>query len=422
MYLAVLSLCVLLCGSISGLILPIKSQMVVQMSQASLSHVTLLEQTVTTLQKTTGQLQTDLQVSKAQSAAQIATLTKEVDSLKAELKLSSNDIAVLKSEMNDMKRITSNTNNQLNLTILDWISHDVKMNTAQVNAFQTDVNMLGKQLSLVNATVDDVKRETDRCIQNTSSAIQLITQQQAELQSTKTLTQSTSQQLMRLELELNSTSAGLLLTQNNFISTSTDVTTLRGDLSAVKNQSQDNKQSLAKVKQDLKLLADVHTTNISLETLSADLAAVKTQSEDNKKLVAALASKTRNVAFQVSSPTSKTPAFTALTFIKTLYNAGSAFNTTTGRFSAPESGTYMFWTKLEMVESNTNMNVYIMKSGRVSMAGGYVATDSNIYVADSSAVAVDHLSKGRRFGWRCRRHTTSMMAICRHTLVGSCCQ
>ncbi|XP_067670224.1 adventurous-gliding motility protein Z-like [Haliotis asinina] len=396
MYLAVLSLCMLLCGSLSGLILPMKKPDGSTDASSLLSHVTLLEQTVTTLQTTTGQLQTDIQVSKAQSAVQIASLTKEVDALKAELKISSNDVAVLKSEMDHMKRVYGNMNNQLNLTILDRISHDVKMNSAQVNTFQTDIKMLDKQFNLINATVGDVKKDTDRCIQNTSSAIQLITQKEAELQLTKTLAQSASQHLKKLELEQNSTSASLLLTQNNLILTSSEVTTLRGDLSAVKTQTRDNKQSLVKVSQDLKMvLADVHTTtNTSLATLAADLAAVKKQSEDSKKLVTALASKTRDVAFQVSNPTNRAPAFTALTFNKTRYNAGSAFNTSTGKFSAPESGTYMFWTKLEMVETNTYMNVYIMKSGRVPMAGGYVATDANIYVADGSAVAVDHLSKG----------------------------
>nr|AKJ25940.1 C1q domain containing protein 2 [Haliotis discus discus] len=405
MYVAVFSLCILLSGSLSGLILPMTKPDGSTDLSSLLSHVILLEQTVTSLQTTTVQLQSDLQSNKAQAAAEISSLKDEVASLKTELRVSSNDLAVLKAEVNDMKRGNSNANTQVNLTVLDSISHEVKLNTAQVSAVQSDVKMLHKQLSLVNSTVYDVKREADSFLKNTSSVVQLLTHKQVvenmELQATNALALRTSQQVERLELDMNTTSAGLHMTQKNLNLTSTEVTTLRNDLSVVQKQSLDNKHSLTQVSQDVQLVsADVHTTknNISLTisevgTLKADLAVVQNQSLDNKQLVTTLASKNRNVAFHAHSSTDKPPSNTPLTFRNVDYNAGSGYSTNTGKFTAPVSGTYMFWTQLEMYESNSSVYVNIMKSG-VGLAAGYVETDSTVNDADASAVTVNHLNKG----------------------------
>ncbi|XP_048258294.1 uncharacterized protein LOC124141374 isoform X2 [Haliotis rufescens] len=298
MYVAVFFLCILLSGSLSGLILPMTKPDGSTDLSSLLSHVTLLEQTVTGLQTTTVQLQSDLQSNKAQAAAEISSLKDEVVSLKTELRVSSNDLAVLKAEVNDMKRGNSNANTQVNLTVLDSISHEVKLNTAQ-------------------------------------------------------------------------------------------------------KQSLDNKHSLTQVSQDVQLVsADVHTAknNISLTisevaTLKADLAVVRKQALDNKQLVTTLASNNRNVAFQAQSQPIFSPSGTPLTFLDVDYNAGSAYNNKTSKFTAPVSGTYMFWTQLEMSGIYSNMYVRIMKSG-VNVAAGRVETHSTVGNVDASAVTVNHLNKG----------------------------
>ncbi|XP_071085773.1 uncharacterized protein MCAP_0864-like isoform X2 [Haliotis cracherodii] len=359
MFVTVFSLCILLSGSLSGLILPMTKPDGSTDLSSLLNHVTLLEQTVTGLQTTTVQLQSDLQSHKAQAAAEISSLTNEVASLKTELRVSSNDLVLLKAEVNDMKRGNSNGNTQVNRTVLDPISHEVKLNTAQ----QVVENM--------------------------------------ELQATNVLALRTSQQVERLELDMNTTSASLHMTQKNLNLTSTGVTTLRNHLSVVQKQSLDNQYSLTQVSQDVHLLsADVHTTenNISLTisevaTLKADLAVVRKQSLDNKQLVTTLASKNRNVAFHAHSPPGKPPSNTPLTFSQVDYNAGSAYNNT-GKFTAPVSGTYMFWTQLELFGSHKYLFVLIMKSGGVKLAAGLAQTDPGINDADASAVTVTHLNKG----------------------------
>ncbi|XP_071086558.1 caprin-2-like [Haliotis cracherodii] len=273
MFVGVLFLCILLSGPLSSLILPMTKPDGSADLTSLLNHVTLLEQTVASLQ-------TDVQTNTVQAA--------EVASLKTELRLSLNDLAMVKAELNDIKQGNSNTNSQMKV----------------------------------------------------------------ELQSTMALAQSTSKQLERLEKDMNATSAGLHMIQKNLSMMSTEVTTLGSDLSQVQNQSLDNKQ-----------------------------------------LLTVLASKTRNVAFHVYYPLDS-PLGTPVTFSHTNYNAGSGYNTTTGKFTAPVSGTFVFWTQLELGETNTNMYVYIMKSGGVNLAAGYVKTDADIDDGDASAITVTHLDKG----------------------------
>ncbi|XP_046341251.2 adiponectin-like [Haliotis rufescens] len=219
MYVAVLSLCILLCESLSGLILPQTTPDGSTDLTSLLSHVTLLEQTVTGLQTTTVQLQSDLQANKAQAAAEISSLKNEMASLKAELRVSSDNLSILQN-----------------------------------------------------------------------------------------------------------------------------------------------------------------------------------QSLDNMQLVMALASKSRKASFQVSLQLIRSPANIPLKFSHVDYNAGSAYNTTTGKFTAPVSGTYMFWTHLEMWNSTSYTYVYIKKSGGVNIVTGYLKPHTSSNYADASAVTVTHLDRGE-YAW-----------------------
>ncbi|XP_046377866.1 uncharacterized protein LOC124150034 [Haliotis rufescens] len=83
MIVAVLFVCILLSGTLSGLIMPTsKPQGSVHVDLTTLlSHVDRLQQTVTNLQTTTA----TLQASKVQAAADIAALNKQVASLKSQL-------------------------------------------------------------------------------------------------------------------------------------------------------------------------------------------------------------------------------------------------------------------------------------------------------------------------------------------------
>ncbi|XP_046329002.2 complement C1q-like protein 4 [Haliotis rufescens] len=101
---------------------------------------------------------------------------------------------------------------------------------------------------------------------------------------------------------------------------------------------------------------------------------------------------TRSVAFHVSAPyTAK--AGVPLEYQSILYNAGSAYNITSGKFTAPVSGTYMFWTQLDMNQQRSMLYVKIMQSGQLT-ATGFVQTGNDVYQSDATAVVVNHVKKG----------------------------
>ncbi|XP_067668731.1 multimerin-2-like [Haliotis asinina] len=290
MFVAVLLHCILLSGSVFGLIMPLTKPNGSADLTSLLSHVTLLEQTIANLQK-------DVQANKVQAA--------EVASLKTEVQLLSNELAVVKAELNDIKQSKGNSNTPTS----------------------ADLQVTQRNLSQLTA----------------------------ELQSTKALAQSTSKQLETLRMEINSTSAEMQVTRRTLSIISTEVTTLGSDLHVVQNQSLDNKQ-----------------------------------------LLAMLESKRRTVAFQADVPLpSPTRVTETVSFNNTIYNAGSGYNSTTGRFTAPVSGTYMFWTQLELGGKNTNMYASIMASRLILAEGKVTFTDHNIDDVDVSAVGVTHLNKGQ---------------------------
>ncbi|XP_046365256.1 C1q-related factor-like [Haliotis rufescens] len=104
-------------------------------------------------------------------------------------------------------------------------------------------------------------------------------------------------------------------------------------------------------------------------------------------------SKTRDVAFHVSKPVPDQTTYTPLTFGTILYNSGSGYSSKSGKFTVPESGTYLFWTQIEMYDSNSQMKVWIMSKGLI-LAAGLVSTDSNIDDATADAQVVKHLTTG----------------------------
>ncbi|XP_071086569.1 uncharacterized protein [Haliotis cracherodii] len=178
MYVTIVFLSVLLARSLSGLILPLTKPDGTADMSSLLNHVSLLS----SLQATTMQVQTELQVTKKDvqttqsqlqtamndlqtstiqqlsAAAEISSLKDEVISMKAELRLSLDELITVKTQFENMTQGDSHTDDQLNLTLLNTISHDVKLNTAQVNAVQADLHMVRTNLTLATSEVSTLKR------------------------------------------------------------------------------------------------------------------------------------------------------------------------------------------------------------------------------------------------------------------------
>ncbi|XP_067670377.1 uncharacterized protein [Haliotis asinina] len=132
--------------------------------------------------------------------------------------------------------------------------------------------------------------------------------------------------------------------------------------------------------------------------LKTDLLAAKSDlsvKEQVFNLSKNLESKTRDVAFEASLLEGEQTTYTPLPFSKILYNSGDGYNLTSGTFTAPVSGTYMFWAQIENIEPNTYMNIWIMKTGRDDiLSSGWVATDTTISDAVANAQTVQHLNTG----------------------------
>ncbi|XP_067670243.1 myosin-11-like [Haliotis asinina] len=454
---AVVFLCIFLTGSLSGLVLTITKPDGAADISSIINHVALLEQTVTGLQKTTGQLESELQTSRSLqqlASKEIASLKDEVASLKADLRLSTDELNLVKAKLMKQGKGTLNQRN-LNPTSLD-----VASDSAQVNSVQADVKMLRDQLDLMNFTLYDVKREADGFIQRASPIFQLIAQSQLieNMKSANLLAQNTSRQLeqfgnsikvtagdvLNVTHDLQLVSADLKRTEHDLSLTRSDVLALKTDMKKEKNQSLNCLQSLTQISQTMQSLnvtQDLQSVSVDLQTmksilhltrtdvtaLTTDMAVEKNQSVDNKNTLAQVSqtmvsltgdllttqrnlssinSEVRNlernisafegqtsstrpptIAFNVHSPSSRMPGGD-LIFGHSLYNAGSFYDTSTGRFTAPVSGTYMFWTEIVLTESNSQTYIYIMRSD------GWMAMDADVQDNHASMVVVDHVSKG----------------------------
>ncbi|XP_067670225.1 multimerin-2-like [Haliotis asinina] len=396
MFMTNIFLGLLLPPSLSGLILPMTKQDGSADVSSVLSHVVLLEQFMTNLQTTTSQLKTDLQVTKQDLAstktelqatktdlrntqtdlqtskslqqltsAEVSSLKDEVASLKAELKSSANELNQVKSELRDMKQDKLNENFLLNIT-MDAMSRNIKQNTIQVNTLKSGVSALENHVQQVNTTLYYVKTEEEAFIQNSSSSLKVITDQLLfvvrEMTSTKEAQQNASIQLERLQNEMNQTSVdvhrvqqalhmvadNLHTAQSNITSTISDIAVLQLDMSRVQTLSDGNTKSLSQVTQDV-------------------------------------ASKTRTVAFRTESPPN-TAIGTPLLFDFTIYNVNSCYDEHTGKFTAPVSGTYMFYTNLSLKVSDPfGAYIHIMKTGSNIIGFGTAKTGSDHTVAFSVA-------------------------------------
>ncbi|XP_071085353.1 caprin-2-like isoform X1 [Haliotis cracherodii] len=166
---------------------------------------------------------------------------------------------------------------------------------------------------------------------------------------------------------------------SGLIMPSTDTSSLLNDVASLK-------QSVASLQSTTRQLQK------DLQSTKSDLHSAKDQVS---KLSKNVASKIRDVAFHVSKPAPDQTTYTPLTFGTILYNSGSGYNFTSGVFTVPVSGTYMFWTKIEINESDAYLNVWILTAGKEEiLASGWVLTDSTIDDAAASAKAVVRLKRG----------------------------
>ncbi|XP_046549572.1 complement C1q tumor necrosis factor-related protein 3-like [Haliotis rubra] len=160
------------------------------------------------------------------------------------------------------------------------------------------------------------------------------------------------------------------------------VASLRTTTSDLTSELDATKKNLTATQSELQITkSDLQTTKTELQMSKA--------SHNNTPVA-------RNIAFHVSAPNSATSGV-PLVYQSILYNAGSAYNITSGKFTAPVSGTYMFWTQLDMNQQRSWMYVKIMQSGyNTAVSVGLAQTGSDVYESDATAIVVNHVEKGEQ--------------------------
>ncbi|XP_071085793.1 C1q-related factor-like [Haliotis cracherodii] len=167
-----------------------------------------------------------------------------------------------------------------------------------------------------------------------------------------------------------------------------DMSSLFNHISLLEQNMASLQISTAQLRTDLEVTKkELQNAQTELQSMRKDVPTGQTQQT----------TKMQDVAFQAHDPPNHAPAKTPLQFTMVNYNAGSGFDRATGKFTVPVSGTYMFWTQLEMGGgSNTALYVYIKKTGGLNMAAGYMETGSSIGDVDTSAQTIDHMEKGEQ--------------------------
>ncbi|XP_046569004.1 uncharacterized protein LOC124277377 [Haliotis rubra] len=198
----------------------------------------------------------------------------------------------------------------------------------------------------------------------------------------------------RLQIDLRTTNERLQLTQADLnitrqeLQTSrTDLQVTRTDLNITRQELQTSRTEIQATKVDLQhTQTDLQTTKKDLQTAQTDLMTKGLQLKHLNSV-----SETSAVAFQVFVSSSyNVTSLDPVVYDSIIYDTGSGYNTTTGMFTAPVNGTYMFWIQLGILLQRFPPSTSIKQSGK-TIGSGWAAYSSSEGAV--SATCVSHLQK-----------------------------
>lgn len=166
-------------------------------------------------------------------------------------------------------------------------------------------------------------------------------------------------------------------------------------ISGKRNSTQPGKHEISELKEEVANLPERARSRFDTETAGLNLQAYTDQSDSIQQDMRAL--NTYVVGFTVAllNNAIDLPTGSTVVFQWVFYNAGNGYDTTTGIFTCPRSGLYIFYINVEAVNGQEEASVQIMKngSGRVSAvseryADGHDSTGGNLLV--------EHITEGDR--------------------------
>ncbi|XP_046356927.2 uncharacterized protein LOC124135591 [Haliotis rufescens] len=310
----------------------------------------------------------------------------DVQSLHNDLNTTAYELSEFQSDVNSFKQNVS--------FVLGCVTEEcvaLKSDSNLFSSLKSDITAMDKKLSVLNTTVHEVRRYTE----NTSSVIHPIAHKQLvenlETQSIKTLAQDTSAELKKFEEDANSTDVSL----------STQLNQLEKRVNSTSVCIHNVQQNILSLQTDLNTTReDITVTNSEVHVLKQNMSDAKKLSSDTQQALAqlakTLAAETRAVAFQAYVSRDQNVNVTSLhpvVYDSIIYNIRSGYSNTTGKFTAPVSGTYMFWTQMGIHHMAVTPVTTIKQSGRTIGSGWVVSTPTSDY-DEVSVSCVSHLQKG----------------------------
>lgn len=167
-------------------------------------------------------------------------------------------------------------------------------------------------------------------------------------------------------------------------------------ISGKKNSTQLGKHEVSELKEVANLLKiDRARSRFDTETAGSNSQAYTDQSDSILQDMRALNTHVVGFTATLLNNAIDLPTGSTVVFEYVFYNAGNGYDTTTGIFTCPRSGLYIFYINVEAVNGNEEAAVQLMKNG-----SGRVSAVSERYVDghDSTGgnLLVEHIMEGDR--------------------------
>ncbi|XP_046545576.1 uncharacterized protein LOC124255713 [Haliotis rubra] len=364
------------------------------------SHVTLMEQTVKSLE------------------ARFQTVTTDLTTVKADLKTTRTELSSLQLQHTGTLRDLTVTQTQLKdaLTELHTVKDDLKKSQSELalvkfqlqssnlsdlpnlktelKTVQTELSAARSQLNGTSSEQSAIKHEL---VQLTSSMKTL------NAQINETILDAISSDLKSNLAEIDSLKAEISLTRADTNRTACEVEMIQDYMNSSSAAVGDLKKELTSLTQTMEnATLEANTTQIEVSHLKKDLYDLKQNVEDQSKMLNNISSSIEGLETAVAFQTSPSAYYfdvkdtEKLIFDSALYNIGNSYDGKTGMFTAPVSGTFIFWAGVSSFGRNSRVTIRLIlnQDRHGCLAQGTGIANNNSTESTASVMTAAELRRG----------------------------